>query len=103
MSSESTALFEALSALSVGPSTRANDGATVYRLDLGEVPAGCAISFAELIVPKGFPEEAIARIRVSKGAVLRVPHVERDGLLCIDGDPGPGRGLDGVQRVQTLP
>lgn len=102
MSSESTALFEALSELVVGPGTRANDGATVYRLDLGEIPAGCAISFVELIVPKGFPEEAIARIRVSKGAVLRVPHVERDGLLCIDGDPGPGRGLDGVQRVQTL-
>ncbi|WP_198150038.1 ThiF family adenylyltransferase [Castellaniella caeni] len=74
----------------------------MYRLDLGEVPVGCAISFAELIVPKGFPEQAVACIRVSKGAVLQVPHVELGGLLCIDGDPGPGRGLDGVQRVQTL-
>ena len=102
MSFESTALLDSLSKGLVGPGTRASDGATVYRLDLGELPAGCAISFAELILPKGFPEQAVARIRVSKGAVLRVPHVELDGLLCIDGDPGPGRGLDGVQRVQTL-
>ena len=102
MSSESTALFDALTELLGGAGTRGNNGATVYRLDIGEVPAGCAISVAELIVPRGFPELAIARIRVSQGAVLRVPHVERDGFLCIEGDPGPGRGLDGIQRVQTL-
>lgn len=102
MSFESTALLDALSTVLLGPGSRANDGATVYRLNVGEVPAGCAISFAELIVPKGFPEQAVARIRVSKEAVLRVPHVERDGLLCIDGDPGPGRGLDSVQRVRML-
>lgn len=102
MSFEPTALQDALAEVLLGPGTRANDGATVYRLNLGEMAASCAISFAELIVPKDFPEQAVARIRVSKGAVLRVPHVERDGRLCIDGDPGPGRGLDGVQRVQTL-
>lgn len=102
MSFESTALLHTLSKVLLGPGTRANDGATVYRLNLGEVAVGCAISFAELIVPKGFPEQAVARIRVSKGAVLRVPHVELDGLLCIDGDPGPGRGLDGVQRLHML-
>jgi len=102
MSFESTALQDALSKVLVGSGTRASDGTTVYRLHLGELPVGCAISFAELILPKGFPEQAVARIRLSKGAVLRVPHVEFDGLLCIDGDPGPGRGLDGVQRVQTL-
>ncbi len=102
MNSEATALFEALSEVLVGQGIRAKDGSTVYRLDLGSLPASCAISFAELIVPKGFPEQAVARIRVSRGAVLRVPHVELDGLLCIEGDPGPGRGLDGVQRVQTL-
>lgn len=102
MSIEPTALAQALSGLLLGPATRASGDATVYRLNLGELPAGCAISFAELILPKGFPENAIARIRLSKEAVLRVPHVESDGLLCIDGDPGPGRGLDGIQRVQTL-
>lgn len=102
MSFESTALLEALSKVLVGTGIRANDGATVYRLDIGEVPAGCAISFAELIVPKDFPEQAVARIRVSKEAILRVPHVELGGLLCIEGDPGPGRGLNGVQRVLTL-
>lgn len=85
-----------------GPGTRTNNDATVYRLRLGELPAGCAVSYAELILPKDFPEQAIAHIRLSKEAVLRVPHVEYGGLLCIDGDPGPGRGLDGIQRVQRL-
>ncbi|PLP96698.1 hypothetical protein CYJ10_30975 [Cupriavidus pauculus] len=64
--------------------------------------AGRRFSFAELVLPRGFPEQAIARIRLSPDAVLRVPHVEQDGRLCIDGDPGPGRGLDATQRIQTL-
>lgn len=102
MSFEPTALLDALPEVLIGPSTCSLSGATLYRLNLGELPAGCAISFAELILPRGFPERAVARIRLSKEAVLTVPHVEYDGLLCIDGDPGPGRGLDGVQRVQTL-
>lgn len=102
MSFKLAALQDALVNVLVGQGIHTNDGATVYRLQLGELPTGCAVSYAELILPKGFPEWATARIRLSKEAVLRVPHVEGDGLLCIDGDPGPGRGLDAIQRVQTL-
>lgn len=102
MSFELAPLPDALASLLVEPATRGSNGTIVYRLKLGELPAGCAISFAELLLPKGFPEDAIARIRFPADAELRVPHVERGGLLCIDGDPGPGRGLDGTQRVVSL-
>lgn len=102
MSVEFTVLSNALPGLLVEPSSRGRDGAIVYRLKLPELPAGRSISFAELILPEGFPEKAVARIRLPEDAVLRVPHVEYNGLLCIDGDPGPGRGLDAVQRVHTL-
>lgn len=102
MSVELAALSNALAGVLVEPVTRGRDGAIVCQLKLPELSASRAISFAELILPKGFPEEAVARIRLPSDAVLRVPHVERNGLLCIDGDPGPGRGLDGTQRVQTL-
>ncbi len=102
MSSELVALSKALAGVLEEPATRGDQGATVYRLKLAELPVDCAISFAELILPKGFPEVGIARIRLSKEAVLRVPHVGYNRLLCIDGDPGPGRGLNGVDRVHTL-
>ncbi|MGT2434069.1 ThiF family adenylyltransferase (plasmid) [Cupriavidus basilensis] len=102
MSVELAALSNALAGLLVEPATRVRDGSIVCRLELPELPAGREISFAEIILPKGFPEQAIARIRLPSDAVLRLPHVEHDGRLCIDGDPGPGRGLDATQRVQTL-
>lgn len=102
MSFELAPLSDALAKLLVEPATRGSNGAVVYRLMLGELPASRAISFAELVLPKGFPEDGIARIRLPSDAELRVPHVERGGLLCIEGDPGPGRGLDGTQRVETL-
>lgn len=102
MSFELAPISDALATLLVGPATRGATGSVVYRLKLGELPGGREISFAEVILPKGFPEEGIARIRLPSDAELRVPHVERGGLLCIDGDPGPGRGLDGSQRVETL-
>ncbi|WP_322073819.1 HesA/MoeB/ThiF family protein [Burkholderia cepacia] len=102
MSVELTALSNALAGVLVEPPTRGRDGVIVYRLALPELPVGRAIAFAELILPKGFPEQTIARIRLPSDAVLRVPHVEHNEFLCIDGDPGPGRGLDANQRVHTL-
>lgn len=102
MSFDLAPLSDALANLLVEPATRGSNGTIMYRLKLGELPAGRAISFAELILPKGFPEDGIAHIRLPSDVELRVPHVERGGLLCIDGDPGLGRGLDGTQRVEAL-
>jgi len=102
MSVDLDALSKALAAELVEPGVRGRDGTIVHRLKLPEISADRAISFAELILPKGFPEEAVARIRLPSDAILRIPHVEKNELLCIDGDPGPGRGLDAVQRLHTL-
>lgn len=102
MSVEFFDFSDALAKVLVEPATRELDGAVVYRLQLPEFPANHAISFAELILPNGFPENSVARIRLPPDAVLRVPHLDNRGFLCIDGDPGPGRGLDATQRVHTL-
>jgi len=66
------------------------DGGVVYRLRLPRLPGGRAFGGAELVLPPGFPDYAVAKIRLAKDAVLRIPHVEGDGTLCIAGDPGPG-------------
>lgn len=102
MSVEHAALMEAFPGVLVGPAIKGSSGSTVYRLNLTWLDAERTFSFAELVLPRGFPEHGIARIRLSPDAVLRAPHVEGDGRLCMEGDPGPGRGLGGTQRVQTL-
>lgn len=83
-------------------SRRVDVSGTAYRLALSTFPEGRGFAAVELLLPKGFPDDASARIRLSGDAVLRVPHVEANGLLCIDGDPGPGRGLTPQERVQLL-
>jgi molybdopterin/thiamine biosynthesis adenylyltransferase len=39
---------------------------------------------------------------LSPDTVLRIPHVEEGGVLCIDGDPGPGSGLSAYHRIGHL-
>lgn len=57
---------------------------------------------AWLILPKHFQTTAKARIQLSKDAVLRIPHVEFDGNLCIDGEPGPGTPYTDEERIDSL-
>lgn len=87
--------------LNTTPSSR-NRGATAYRLQLPEFRRGRKFAWAELLLPRGFPEHATARIMLSPDAVLRIPHVEETGALCIDGDPGPGRGSSAEDRIRLL-
>ncbi len=102
MSVDLTALSSSLAGVLMGPPLRHWNGDITYQLMLPELDVGRAISGAVVVLPKGFPDRAIARIRLSTDCLLRVPHVELDGLLCIDGDPGPGRGLDTNDRIRTL-
>ncbi|WP_321819831.1 MULTISPECIES: HesA/MoeB/ThiF family protein [unclassified Burkholderia] len=102
MSVELSSLRDELSEVLLEPPIRNRDGSTAYRLALSNVPAWGPISTAEVVFPTGFPDRAIARVRLSSDAVLQVPHVEEGGFLCIDGDPGPGRGLTTLERVQNL-
>ncbi|AEG67311.1 ThiF family adenylyltransferase [Ralstonia solanacearum] len=102
MSVELASIRDELSEVLLEPPIRGNDGSTAYRLALVNVPAWGPVSTADVVFPKGFPDHAVARIRLSSDAVLQVPHVEEGGFLCIDGEPGPGRGLTPLQRVQSL-
>jgi len=77
-------------------------GATAYRLQLPELPWGREFAWAELLLPRGFPEHETASIILSPDAVLRVPHVEITGALCIEGDPGPGQGHTAEERIHLL-
>lgn len=102
MSFELSSLRDELSEVLLDAPVRSHDGATSYRLALAGVPVWGPISTAEIVFPKGFPDRANARIRLSSDAVFKLPHVEEGGFLCIEGDPGPGQGLTPLERVQLL-
>jgi len=84
------------------PVAEERNGATCYRLRLPSFPQGREFEAAELVLPRGFPDQFAARIRLSSDAVLRLPHVEKDGFLCIDGDPGPSSGASADDRIYWL-
>ncbi|TDO06263.1 HesA/MoeB/ThiF family protein [Halomonas ventosae] len=77
-------------------------GATAYQLRLPSFQDGRKFKWAELRLPKGFPEYGKAFIQLSPDAVLRIPHLDRDGVLCIEGDPGPGLGYSSEDRIQIV-
>lgn len=79
-----------------------SQGATAYRFRLPGLPSGREFAWAELLLPKGFPEHASAKVMLSPDAVLRIPHIEESGALCIDGDPGPGQGYSTEDRLLLL-
>lgn len=88
----------------LAPALNRDGGATAYRLQLPTFPDGREFEWAELRLPKGFPDNARAKIYLSRDAVLRIPHVEQSGALCIGvtGDPGPDCGLSSEDRVLCL-
>lgn len=87
--------------LTIIPENR-EKGATAYRLRLPAFSHGREFAWAELLLPRGFPEHASAKIILSQDAVLRIPHVDQAGALCIEGDPGPEYGCSAEDRVLLL-
>jgi hypothetical protein len=77
-------------------------GETAYRLHLPSLEVERRFEWAELRLPKGFPDNALAKIALSPDAILRIPHIEAGGYLCIQDDPGPDSGLSPNDRVLTL-
>ncbi len=73
-----------------------------YRLKLPQFPSGRLIKGAWLEIPRGFPDSEVARIRVPAEYTLEIPHVEKGGYLCIDGDPGSANGHTSCERVERL-
>lgn len=81
---------------------RREGGITAYQLQLPTFQEGRGFKWAELRLPAEFPGCAKAFIQLSPDAVLRLPHVDDNGALCMDGDPGPGSGHSAEERVLFL-
>ncbi|XLZ69750.1 ThiF family adenylyltransferase [Massilia sp. SR12] len=56
---------------------------------------------AWLVLSRGFPNVR-ANIRLSRDAILKVPHVDSDGILCFSGDVGPASGASPEDRLQDM-
>ncbi|PWK29721.1 ThiF family protein [Pseudomonas sp. OV226] len=75
---------------------------TAYSLKLPVFQLGREFKWAELRLPKGFPERGKAFVQLSPDAVLRIPHLDDAGILCMEGDPGPGLGYSSEDRILLL-
>lgn len=85
------------------PEQPSNNGLRRFPIRLPDVPEGRSFGQAWLELPSAFPENALAIIRLSSENVLKVPHIESGGKLCLgDGDPGPLSGASPVDRIQHL-
>ena len=85
------------------PASLSRDGgATGYRLRLPSFKPGREFAWAELRLPRGFPLHERAQIVLSPDAVLRVPHLDKAGVLCSTGDPGPAQGHSPEDRILLL-
>ncbi|HJW56937.1 MAG TPA: ThiF family adenylyltransferase [Burkholderiaceae bacterium] len=83
----------------IGPQVSSpNPREQVFPLLLNPMPASRTFEAAWLVLPADFPSGS-AIIRLSRDAVLRIPHVEYDGKVCFDGDPGPASGLAPEDRI----
>ena len=86
----------------LSPPTSGGDGSRRFDLILPTLPEGRSFK-AWLELPKTFPERSLAKIRFSPEFILKIPHVESDGKLCIDaGDPGPLSGANPTERIDQL-
>ncbi|HLO64075.1 MAG TPA: ThiF family adenylyltransferase [Azonexus sp.] len=74
----------------------------LFPIRLPEFPDGRQFQSAWLVLPPDFHKNDSASIRLSSDAVLRIPHVEYNGNLCLEGDPGPGSGNTAEDRVNAL-
>ncbi len=84
------------------PALSREGGAIAYRLRLPSFPSGREFAWVELRLPRGFPDHARAEIIFSPDAVLRLPHLDSDGVLCSEGEPGPGQGYSPAERILFL-
>ncbi|SIO33289.1 ThiF family adenylyltransferase [Salinivibrio sp. ES.052] len=77
-----------------------SEEAKAYRLGLPNISDEREFQWAELIIPRDFPHDQ-ARIILSPDTILRIPHVEYNGALCIE-EIGPGRGFSPEERIHYL-
>ncbi|MBP8322332.1 ThiF family adenylyltransferase [Pseudomonas aeruginosa] len=81
------------------PGTVLAHGVRAFRLTLTGLPPQRGFQWAELRLPRNFPHRGKAQIVLSPDAVLRSPHVDSAGVVCIDEDPGALAGLTAEERI----
>jgi hypothetical protein len=74
----------------------------LFPIRLPCLPDGRQFREAWLVLPPGFPHDDLARIRLSKDAVLRLPHVDSKGDICLGGDLGAASGYNTKERLEAL-
>ncbi|MCT7306239.1 ThiF family adenylyltransferase [Ralstonia wenshanensis] len=72
-----------------------------FPIRLPPMQDGRGFESAWLVLPRGFPVEP-ATIRLSKDAILTLPHVEFDGKLCIGAEAGVGSGASVEERLSDF-
>lgn len=79
-----------------------SDGTRRFPIYLPELPDGRSIDAAWLEIPPSFSSGGLARVSLPKKYILEIPHIEHDGRLCIDGDPGSISGATQEARIDQL-
>lgn len=79
-----------------------SNGTIRYSLLIPPLPEERSIEDAWIEIPKDFPDPSTARIKLPEKYILKIPHVESGGHLCIDGDPGPLSGGSPCERINQL-
>ncbi len=78
------------------------NGIRRFPIYLPELPDGRSIDAAWLDIPPNFSGGALARVYLPKKYILEIPHIEHDGRLCIDGDPGSMSGATSEERIDQI-
>lgn len=78
------------------------NGIRRFPLYLPELPDGRSIDAAWLEIPPNFSDGALARVYLPKKYILEIPHIEHDGRLCIDGDPGSTSAATPEDRIDQI-
>lgn len=81
---------------------KSSDSTRRFPIYIPELPEGRSIDAAWLEIPSSFASQGLARISLPKKYILEIPHVEHDGRLCIDGDPGSMSGASPEERIDQL-
>lgn len=76
-------------------------GERLFPIQLYDFPEERGFNHAWLVLDPKFPKGK-AHIRLSKDAILRLPHVDSGGDLCITEDPGPRSKISAEDRINLL-
>ncbi|MCX8859960.1 HesA/MoeB/ThiF family protein [Vibrio parahaemolyticus] len=81
---------------------KSSDGTRRFPINIPKLQEGRSIDAAWLEIPPSFASGGLARVSLPKKYILKIPHIEHDGHLCIDGDPGVMSGASLEERLEQV-